>query len=77
MPFAAEPVLAAVNRQICKAMKEAGQRLNDTNQIIELTTKISKQTNLLGLNAAIEAARAYDKYVIDNNLEHTLNGVIL
>ena len=50
--------IAAVNRQICKAMKEAGQRLNDTNQIIELTTKISKQTNLLGLNAAIESARA-------------------
>ena len=25
----------------------------------------------------IEAAKAYDKYVIDNNLEHTLNGVIL
>lgn len=25
----------------------------------------------------IEAAKAYDKYIIDNNLEHTLNGVIL
>ena len=25
----------------------------------------------------IEAAEAYDKYIIDNNLEHTLNGVIL
>lgn len=24
---------------------------------------------------AIEAAKAYDKYVIDNNLEHTINGV--
>lgn len=24
---------------------------------------------------AIEAAKAYDKYVIDNNLEHTVNGV--
>ena len=29
------------------------------------------------INAAIEAAKAYDKYIIDNNLEHTLNGVIL
>lgn len=24
---------------------------------------------------ALEAAKAYDKYVIDNNLEHTINGV--
>ena len=26
---------------------------------------------------ALEAAIAYDKYVIDNNLEHTINGVVL
>lgn len=26
---------------------------------------------------ALEAAMAYDKYVIDNNLEHTINGVLL
>lgn len=25
----------------------------------------------------IDAAKAYDKYVIDNNLEHTINGVLL
>lgn len=26
---------------------------------------------------ALEAAKAYDRYVIDNNLEHTINGVLL
>ena len=33
--------------------------------------------NLGSYCSDIEAAKAYDKYVIDNNLEHTLNGVIL
>lgn len=27
-------------------------------------------------NTALEAAKAYDQYVIDNNLEHTINGVL-
>ena len=31
--------------------------------------------NLGSYCSDIEAAKAYDKYVIDNNLEHTLNGV--
>lgn len=31
---------------------------------------------LLGtFKTALEAAKAYDKYIIENNLEHTLNGV--
>ena len=25
---------------------------------------------------ALEAAKAYDSYVVSNNLEHTLNGVL-
>lgn len=33
--------------------------------------------NLGSYCSDIEAAKAYDKYIIDNNLEHTLNGVIL
>ena len=32
--------------------------------------------NLGSYSASIEAAKAYDEYVIKNNLEHTLNGVV-
>ena len=32
-----------------------------------------KQVFIGHFNTAIEAAKAYDKYVIDNNLEHTIN----
>ena len=34
-----------------------------------------KQISLGNFNSAIEAAYTYDKYVIDNNLEHTTNGL--
>jgi len=34
-----------------------------------------KQKHLGRFNTAIEAAKAYDSYVIDNGLEHTINGV--
>ncbi len=40
------------------AISNMAQRTNDINQIIELITDIADQTNLLALNAAIEAARA-------------------
>ena len=37
---------------------------------------INGKHNYIGSFAdIIEAANAYDKYVIDNNLEHTINGV--
>ncbi len=35
-----------------------------------------KQIHLGCFNTDIEAAKAYDQYVIDNNLEHTTNGVL-
>lgn len=36
----------------------------------------AKEINLGRFNTAEEAGYAYDKYVIDNNLEHTTNGLI-
>ena len=41
-----------------EAISNMSQRTQDINQIIELITDIADQTNLLALNAAIEAARA-------------------
>ena len=37
----------------------------------------SRRVYLGKFKTALESAMAYDKYIIDNNLEHTLNGVIL
>ncbi|WP_280771903.1 methyl-accepting chemotaxis protein [Salipaludibacillus daqingensis] len=39
-------------------MNDLGQRTNQIGSIVEMITDISEQTNLLALNAAIEAARA-------------------
>ena len=36
----------------------------------------SKSTHLGYFTDKLEAAKAYDQYVIDNNLEHTTNGLI-
>ncbi|MGD7007063.1 methyl-accepting chemotaxis protein [Metabacillus sp. 84] len=39
-------------------VKELGDKSEEINQIVDVITAISEQTNLLALNAAIEAARA-------------------
>lgn len=36
----------------------------------------SKSTHLGYFNSALDAAKAYDTYVVTNNLEHTINGVL-
>jgi len=44
--------------QLADAVKGMGERSNEIEQIVETISAIAAQTNLLALNAAIEAARA-------------------
>ena len=50
--------IADVVNQSAEAINELGKRGEQIGQVIEVITDIADQTNLLALNAAIEAARA-------------------
>ena len=49
--------MAAVTRGLAEMSQESQKRTQDTGQVLALIRNVAGQTNLLGLNAAIEAAR--------------------
>ena len=49
--------MAAVTRGLAEMSQESQKRTQDTGQVLALIRNVAGQTNLLGSNAAIEAAR--------------------
>lgn len=53
--------LAEITNQLLERSNQATKEVDNTDEVLSFIKKIADQTNLLGLNAAIEAARAGDK----------------
>ncbi|NMC32740.1 MAG: chemotaxis protein [Veillonellaceae bacterium] len=53
--------ISAVSQTLVKVSRDSQNRVQETDQVIGFIKNIAGQTNLLGLNAAIEAARVGDQ----------------
>ena len=74
-----EDVVQKRNTRVLNKVNTSGYRCVSKTSSNKYRTQIkvnSKKIHIGTFNTAIEAAKAYDKYVIDNSLEHTLNDVL-
>lgn len=75
----ANATIQARNTQILKKNNTSGYRgvtRRKDRMIFESRISVNyKRVHMGSFKTALEAAKAYDNYVIENNLEHTINGV--